>query len=247
MENKPNYSIVWYECRENSTLAERFYVPGFVGYLPFFVSGADHERLENKENIELREEHLLKGILYGMSENEIKGPFWDAERGKETYLYLLEILGKGFKFHDLESLILSVAANARSKNGHAVSYTMLLTGVELLPKSSHIKSDLICDTWEILAGEHEIEFYEEGLHKIIDLIHQINMDEVLPQAREMIAYFGFTALMILGLEDKVDAYLHHFIYPYVENMQLKIRIKDMLENPKNAKIESFEQSYKKQT
>ena len=239
MENKTTYSIVWYECGENSTLAERFYVPGFVGYLPFFVSGADHERLENKEKIELREEHLLKGILYGINENEKKGIFWDAERGKEIYLYLLEKLGNGFGFDDLEKMILSIAANARSKNGHAVSYSMLLTGVELLPNSSKIKSDLISDIWMILSDANARDFTEEGLHKIVDLINKINMEDVIPGAREMIAYFGFTALMLLGLEDKVKDYLHQFIYPYVENMQLKIRIKSMLENPNNAKIESF--------
>jgi len=113
--------------------------------------------------------------------------------------------------------------------------------VELLPDSSKIKSDLICDIWEILAGEHAVEFDEVGLQKIVALIHQINMSEVLPQAREVIAYFGFTALKLLGLEDQVEGYLHQFIYPYVENMQLKIRIRDMMENPQNAKIETFGQ------
>ncbi|MHB8135430.1 MAG: hypothetical protein ACYDH1_14555 [Anaerolineaceae bacterium] len=239
MEKKTNYSIVWYECRENSTLADRFYVPGFVGYLPFFVSGTDHERLENKEEIELREEHLLKGILYGINEEEKKGVFWDAERGKETYRYLLEKLGKGFGFDSLENLILSVAASARSKNGHAVSYSMLLTGNELLPDSSQIKSDLISDIWMILSEANNRDFYEEGLRKIVDLIYQVKMEDVIPGAREMIAYFGFTALMLLGMEEQVKEYLHQFIYPYVENVQLKIRIKDMLENPKSAKIESF--------
>jgi hypothetical protein len=66
MENELRYSSVWQECGENSDLAKRFFVSGYVGYLPFFVYGSDLERLENKEKIELREEQLLKGILFGL-------------------------------------------------------------------------------------------------------------------------------------------------------------------------------------
>lgn len=241
MDDSATYSIVWHECGENSSLAERFYVPGFVGYLPFFISGMDNQRLENKETIQLKEEHLLKGILYGLHDYEKKGNSWYTENGRETYLYLLDILGNGFGFSDPENLILSVAGNARSKNGHAVSYAMLLSGIDLLPNSSKIMSDLIIDLWEILSNLNIGNFYNEGLGKIVELIFKINMEDVMPQAREMISYFGFTALMILGLEDKVDEYLNNFIFPNVNNAQLKIRIREMIENPQNAKIESFEQ------
>jgi len=208
MEKKTNYSIVWYECGENSTLAERFYVPGFVGYLPFFVSGKEHERLENKEEIELREEHLLKGILYGINENEKKGVFWDAERGKETYLYLLEKLGKGFGFDDLEYLILSVAASARSKNGHAVSYSMLLTGNELLPDSSQIKSDLISDIWMILSGAKNRDFYEEGLRKIVDLIYKVRCDSRGKGNDCLFWFYGFDAAGYGGTNERVSSSIH---------------------------------------
>lgn len=34
-----NCTIVWQDCDMNSSCAERFYVPGYLGVLPFFVSG----------------------------------------------------------------------------------------------------------------------------------------------------------------------------------------------------------------
>lgn len=239
MENKANYSIVWQECGENSPLAERFYVPGYVGFLPFLVYGTDHERLENKEKIELREEQLLKGILYGLNGYKNKDNFWYREESKKTYLYLLETLGKGFGFDNLEKLILSVAVDVRNKIGNNASTIILFTGHDLIPESSQIMSDLITDTWMVLATEKSDELKEVGLRKIVDLVYRIKMDELVPQAKEMVAYFGLTALIILGLEEKVQDYLRSYIYPYVNNRQLKIRIKDMLEDPKKAIIESF--------
>ena len=100
-------------------------------------------------------------------------------------------------------------------------------------------SDLITDTWMILSYEKSDEFKEEGLKRIVDLVYLIKMDELVPEAREMVAYFGLTALIILDLEEKVQDYLRSYIYPYVNNRQLKIRIKDMLEDNKKATIEFF--------
>ena len=239
MENELRYSLVWQECGENSDLAKRFFVSGYVGYLPFFVYGSDLERLENKEKIELREEQLLKGILFGLYGYENKKNFWYRKDSKNTYLYLLEKLGRGYGIYHPEKLILSVAADVRKKNGSNASLVILLTGNDLLPLSSQIMSDLITDTWTVLASEKSEGIREEGLRRIIDLVYRINMDELIPQAREIVAYFGLTALIILGWEDKVDDYLPSYIYPYVNNRQLKVRIKDMLEDPKKAKIESF--------
>ena len=239
MENELRYSLVWQECGENSDLAKRFFVPGYVGYLPFFIYGSDLERLENKEKIELREEQLLKGILFGLYGYENKENFWYRKDSIKTYLYLLETLGKGFGVNHPEKLILSVAADVRKKNGSNASLVILLTGYDLLPLSSQIMSDLITDNWAVLANEKSEGFREEGLRRIVDLVYRIKMDELIPQAGEMVAYFGLTALIILGLEDKLEDYLPSYIYPYVNNRQLKIKIKEMLEDPKKAKIESF--------
>ena len=41
------YSFVWQKCGKNSRYAERFYVPGYDGYLPFFVWGRK-DRSANK-------------------------------------------------------------------------------------------------------------------------------------------------------------------------------------------------------
>jgi hypothetical protein len=53
------YSIVWKECGANSRNAERFHVPGFEGYLPFFIFGKELEKFENKENINFYTNNFL--------------------------------------------------------------------------------------------------------------------------------------------------------------------------------------------
>ena len=54
------FSLLWQHCDNDGDLAERFYVPGYVGYLPFFLSGEDLDKFRNNRKFELREEQLLK-------------------------------------------------------------------------------------------------------------------------------------------------------------------------------------------
>ena len=241
MKNKPNYTLVWKECGENSPFARRFYVPNYVGYLPFFVYGTDFELLENGKNIELREEHLLKGIFFGLHEYEKDKKPWHNEHGKQTWLYLLDVLGNCFGFENPEKMVLDIAYDVRDKNGSNASFIILQVGHELIPDSSKIMSDLICDTWAFVASENSKEIRDIELQRIVNLIYRIRMNDVSPNAREIIAYFGLSALVILCFQDKVSEYLNAFIYPYVNNQQLKEKIKTMLENPASAKVESFEQ------
>ena len=234
MTTTPNYALIWQECGENSPYAQQFYVPGFTGYLPFFVDGAELDRVRSGQPVELREVHLLKGILYGLH-----GLDEEKARGKDTLLHLLDVLRRGFGFQTADQMILDVAGNARSEHGTPVSFVMLQVGYGLIPESSPIMSDLICDTWDMLASHGELVTREDELRRIVDLIHRVDMAALVPEARQIIAYFGFTALVLLGRGDEVPSYLETFIYPYVTHGQLKLKIKAMLEDPQSACIEPF--------
>lgn len=240
MNNKPNYTLVWQECGENSSISKRFYVPTYVGFLPFFIYGTDVELFEEGKHIELREENLLKGIFFGLHEYDKDRKPWQNEHSKRTWLYLLDVLGTGFRFQNPEKMVLDVAYDVRRKNGSEASFIILQVGHQLIPGSSKIMSDLICDTWAFAAGTDSKETRDQELQRIVDLIYRIRMDDISPDAQEIIAYYGFSALVILGLDDKVSEYLHTFIYPYVNHRQLKENIKAMLENPASAKMELFE-------
>ena len=127
---KKRYSIVWQEFSEDSNIAHRFYVVGQRGYLPFFIDGENLEKLEQKQQIELNELMLLKGILVGY--NDKKMPFFE-EINKKTFNDLLEILYHGFNINSLEQAVLNIACKLREENGNYASYQALKTGIEINP------------------------------------------------------------------------------------------------------------------
>lgn len=222
------YSIVWQECGTNSRYAERFYVPGYEGYLPFFVCGQELDQIENKQSVELREEHLLKGILYGLHEFDHNPKPWHQEKDRETLLYLLDVLGNGFKFDNPEKMILDVAQNVREKNGNNASRIILEVGNNLMPQSSKIKSDLVCDLWAVVSEQKD---NRELLNEIITLIHKIDLSEIHSDAKEIVCYYGLCALVFLSDNSGISDYLPEFVYPNIEMRQLKNNIKALMKNP----------------
>ncbi len=223
--------MVWQKCGEDSALARRFYVPGYSKYLPFFIYGEDVFRLEKGQNIELTENNLLKGILYGLYELEQdKTPaniFVEIDR--DTLLYLLDVLGNSFGFDSPEKMILDVAYSVREENGNLPSNIILRTGAQLIPQSSKIKSDLVCDLSELLKDSDFDHLHDQCLEDTVSIVHEINIKAISPEAQEIVPYLGFSALMQLKWYERVPEYLEGFIYPNVKDRTLKNKIKEMLE------------------
>lgn len=236
MSNHERYSIVWKECGDNQ-IAERFHVPGYDGLLPFFISGAELVAMENGEVITLHESELLEGILYGLYEFDKDPKPWHRKKDRHTLTYLLDVLSNGFNFETPEKLILDTAFNLRERNGSRASSTVLLNGIELVPFSSKIRSDLICDTWAVAAEVDNLDL----LRPIPEWVMETTLSELVPSAKEVICYYGFCAMVLLknDIED-VEPYLNDFVYPNVELQALKVKIKDLLENSDGFSIESLQ-------
>lgn len=228
MAEVERYSTIWQECGASTHIAERFFVPGYDGYLPFFVWGDDLVALERKEKVELREEHLLKGILYGLYEFDHDPKPWNRKKDRETLLYLLDVLGNGFKYESPEKMVLDVAYSIREKNGNSASRLVLYVGNALIPHSSKIKSDLICDLWAVIAAsEKENGLYEE----IISLVKKIDFEQINSDAKEIVCFYGLCAMVFLGNEEGISSYLPKYVYPNISMGSLKHKIKALLENP----------------
>ena len=228
MAEAQRYGNVWLECGAHSRLAERFLVPGYEGYLPFFLWGDELAAFERKEKVEFREEQLLKGILFGLYEFDLNPKLWHHKKDRGTLLYLLDDLGNGFGFESPEKMILEVAFSMREQNWNHASRIVLEVGNGLIPESAEVKSDLIGDLWAIAAefGEEESLFEE-----IISLVAQTDLDEINADAREITCYYGLCALVFLGRESDIPGYLDEYIYPHVSMSKLKLNITALLENP----------------
>src|SRR3989338_1561520 len=221
MSKAQRYGNVWIECGANNRMAERFFVPGYEGYLPFFLWGDELAAFERKEKVEFREEQLLKGILFGLYEFDLNPKLWHRKKDRGTLLKLLEVLGNSFGFESPEKMILEVAFSLREKNWNNASRVVLEVGNGLIPESSEIKSDLIGDLWAIAAefGEEESLFEE-----IISLVAQADFDEIDTDAKEIICYYGLCSLVFLGKKNDISGSLAEYIYPNVSMSKLKLNI-----------------------
>ena len=88
---------------------------------------------------------------------------------------------------------------------------------------------MICDLWAVVSlSEGEERFL---LEELIALVEQTKLDEIYPDAKEIICYYGFCAMVLLKHADVLENYLEKYIYPNVENTELKQKIKNLLDNP----------------
>ena len=225
-----NFTVVWYDCNGNPSTAARFLVPGYTGYLPFFVWGNELAAIEKDDSIKLGEEHLLKGILYGLYDFFHEPKDWHRPQDKETLLHLLSTLADGYQFPSPEEMVLSVAYDVREKNGVEASRIMLETGNTLYPQSSQIKNDLICDLWMLATGtDADMKLLNE-----IDLLFpQIILDELHPGAKEVICYYALCSLLVQKKFQRVNSFVKNFIEPNIVTLSLRKRIEELLKQPDN--------------
>jgi len=228
MAETEKYGNVWIDCGTNSRMAERFYVPDYKGYLPFFLWGDELAAFEKNEKVDFREEQLLKGILFGLYEFDLNPKLWHRKEDRGALIRLLDTLGNGFEFETPEKMILEVAFNMREKNWFGASRIVLEVGNGLIPESSEIKSDLISDLWAIAS-----EFGEEDslFEEILSLLAQTDLEDVDPDTKEIICYYGLCSLVFLGRKSDIPDYLSNYIYPHVSMSKLKLNITALLENP----------------
>ncbi len=225
VENE-NSTIVWRHCGPNSPFAERFYVPGYEGALPFLVSGNGDEALK----VGLDEKHLLRGILYGLYEFDHHPKPWHQKKDRETLLYLLDYLQEGFGCDSQEAMVLDVARDVRKECGNTTSRIVLEVGYTLIPQSSKIKSDLVFDLWEVICKR---ENNDALFTAVVTLVLQIDFSEIKSIAKEIVCFYGLCALVFLNDTDSIENYIQVYIATNVTKTELREAIENLLKNPKN--------------
>lgn len=230
-ENK-NCTTVWRHCAPNSPCAERFYVPGYEGVLPFLMPGNGDEALK----IELDEKLLLRGILYGLYEFDHHSKPWHLKKDRETLLYLLDYLQQGFRYENREEMVLTVAAQVREELGDVTSRIILEVGNVLIPQSSKIKSDLVFDLWDVICKS---DGNDTLLTAVVNLVLQIDFSEIKSSAKEVVCFYGLCALVFLNDMDGFERYSQAGIAANVTNTNLLEAMENLLKNPQSVTPEDL--------
>ena len=111
-------------------------------YLPFL----QHDKEEGSDGIsfDMSEKNLLFAILIHYQEG---APTIVLEFVQPYLKSVLETLTKGYGMSGLEALILKASATIRADFGQEISRIALMSGMEIAPESSAIRSDFLLDTW----------------------------------------------------------------------------------------------------
>jgi len=216
-----NYAIVWQEITSTSNIAKEFNLK-IGGDIPYLIYGQNLIDIKSERTVPLDEFMLLTGILTNWS---FHNPKIDRQKNDDLWRILLDRLRLGFKFLTTEKMILDVAYKLREDLGAEVSCKVLITGAELIPNSSKIKSDLVLDIFEL----HRIRKNILDLYMIQKLCNKINFDEIDTNAAQLVAYINLCALHFLNQKEGVSNFLHNVVFKRVSHPQLKNKIKDMLE------------------
>ena len=202
----------------------------YYDHVPWFIWGENLEKFEATNTFNLKQECLMKGILYGLSPSctKVGGIIYD----EDVLLAILDKLQEGFKFKSREELILDTALNVRDINGVHLANAILRTGMNLLPESSKIKSDYIVSLWEIACEKKDnASIYTE----IIELIPNVDLEDILNTAKESICYYGFCSLLLLKedtiLKQDVDKYRMQYIDGVITHEEIRPKIDILLNNP----------------
>jgi len=199
------------------------------GQVPWFISGKSLDDSEENNTFTLKEEFLLKGILYGLSPGTCA---LGAIYKEEDLLVILDKLQQGYNYKNREELILHAASSIRNENGILPCLRILKTGMYLLPESSKIKSDYTIGLWDkACEDEDDVSIYEE----ILELIPQINLADTYGEAKEAICYYGFCSLFFLKhdtkLKQDVSKYIEQYIVGVITMNEIQVKIDDLLNNP----------------
>lgn len=218
------YSIVWKEFGPASDVAQRFWVSGKEGGLPFYVDGKKLEQLENGQQFEINEAMLLKGIMVGFSD---KGLYVNTDDNKELLKSLLPLLAKGFHNMSVEQMILDLAFNLKDTSSIYAAFKCLNNGLLIEPDSSMIRSDLIMLAFDIFNYDPEQGY--DFMDCVIENFYKTDLNGILPGAVEMVVYTTFVSIYFKS-PGKAFSFLEKYCYVHISNRILKNKIKYLLDN-----------------
>lgn len=167
-------------------------------FLPFVHSG----HTEGKGySFEASPRNLMLSILMNYSCN---APLLTPGVIQPYMRKVLALLVEAFGMSSLEDLILGGSTAIRSEYGQSMSRIALKTGMDLVPESSAIRSDMIIDTWcRMQNGDRQ--FWPELAQDVIEAFPDVVLDDEFLVAWQLCVMAYIVALAIRERWDEAEA------------------------------------------
>lgn len=164
-------------------------------HLPVFLTGKDLDLFKKSGGVNFNPENLVIGILLGLQDNP---PTLNLQEIKPFLIKGLDLLVSEYRFKGLEELVLSIAANLRENIDLDSSTTSLVSGLQLLPESDKIRSDLIVTLWATMQAEGSM--IDDKLVKIQEIGSGIQFNNLDKGIAPAIAYILSVAMIYTEFE-----------------------------------------------
>lgn len=220
-------ALIWAPLAPSHPLAQALGLREML-HVPFLATGEDAEQVHARGpgEVAFGPRHLLFGILAGYHEIP---PSLDAGALRQRLLPVMDGLWREFGMASREQAVLDVAATLR-EGAPDTARAVLRTGRALLPRSSRVASDYVMALWE-----HARVAHPEARAAVWADLHAaaavVDYNDVMPPAREGLAFMHFTAVRCLGDEHAIGRVLHEGVFVHVARPRLKAKIKRALEDP----------------
>ena len=174
-------------------------------YLPILMEKTEIEHKDGNVQLPLEFSHfgLLGGIVVAYCHDRA---YPDMELARPYLKKVLYLLREGYEQWSMEELLLNATHLIRTDYGITVSRQALRTGMWLQPDSFKIKNDYIIDTW-CMAESGVAGDLKELFKEIINIFAEIRLEDLNPDAKQIILYIYCVALSYLGRREEARAFL----------------------------------------
>lgn len=199
------YSLIWFPMSPKVGFIAALGATEKI-HVPLFLSGDDLATFKQTGAVDFSPVTLLYGILYGISD---RAPTVDRELSSRYFPKALELLATELKMPDVETLVLTAAANIRQDFGSAVSAIMLMNALQILSGSNKIRSDCAVDTW-VAAEECNDPNHAAVLGTIVSMLKIIDFASLAPPFRKCLSYIAMVAFSEINPEMETAFMEKHF-------------------------------------
>jgi hypothetical protein len=189
------YTIVW-KFMPDGWAKDVSELPAPVS-MPYFVDGEAYQKVLSKQPAELTPYGLLCGVLLSWFQPNKLWFYGKNDPLQEFLGDLLEELRQGFNRPTVEDMILSVAASMRDNHGSAVASGILTAGVNVIPASKDIRSDLIADVWTVINTADQVD-RDSAFRFILEAREGIDLQGMDPRQVDMLDHICREARAFLG-------------------------------------------------